>query len=389
MDEPAVFERVVDEARDRGYDPMVHVPSAHEDRFRGVLQRCPAHRISIRGRYPDVVGFTPSNRVFAVEVKGAADLQRGIGQALTYQRGAHYSYLAADARAVEEVADLAAANGLGVVGVSEAGLEWREPNPTTVRDLLPDVEGQLRYRLRRRGSAGRITGMTLAQPLNFLAPALAVGEGDRPRGEVAARIEADYGLAATDGAIDGAAVLGLVEARGDRLALTEQGELAAAALAGCGVSSLGALRELKEGIPRGETLADHHPTVATLLRTLMLGHPEVRLLVGALAELDREVVRLPELIEHLVGHYPNVFLNLFCTEAGRERARGLLEAGSAERLHEEEATWKDVVRANVVFNFVHQLRHAGILDSRTSGHGRAFDEYDPDEKPWYVGRVEP
>ena len=65
-----------------------------------MLDRCDTHRITIAGRYSDAIGFTATNRVFAIEVKGTTELLKGIGQALTYQRGSHVSYLAADGGAI-------------------------------------------------------------------------------------------------------------------------------------------------------------------------------------------------------------------------------------------------------------------------------------------------
>jgi len=390
MDEAAVFDRVIDTVAERGYDPLVHVPAAHEERFRSVVNRYPSHQISIRGRYPDVVGFTRTNRIFAIEVKGDSDLQKGIGQALTYQQGSHYSYLAAEGGAIDEVADVAASQGLGLIRCESSGdVAWESPNPTSSRDLLPDVESQLTYRLRRRESAGKIASMDLAQPLNFLAPVLAVADLETPtKDAIADRIEDGYDFAATTGAINGARVLALVEGTERGFRLTEQGELAATVLRGSGVRSLPDLEGVKASVPRGETVVEHYPTLATLLRTLFLRHPEMRLFVDALGDFRQPTVTVPEVIEHLLGNYPNVFLNLFCTQRGRETAREFIERGDLAGIYADEPTWKDLIRTNVLFNFVHQLRHVGILAPETSGHGRAIATFDPDAKPWYVGRID-
>jgi hypothetical protein len=112
------------------------------------------------------------------------------------------------------------------------------------------------------------------------------------------------------------------------------------------------------------------------------------LFVDALGDFQEEPVTVPELIEHLLANYPNVFLNLFCTQRGREKAREFIERGDLEGIYADEATWKDLIRTNVLFNFVHQLRHAGILAPETSGHGRAIATFDPDAKPWHVERID-
>lgn len=383
MDEAAVFEQVVDGLEHRGYDALVHVPGAHSDRYSTVLDRCDSHRISIAGRYPDVLGFTQTNHVFAIEVKGDTDLLKGLGQALTYQRGSHAAYLAAGDPAVSRVADIATAKGLGVIGADTSGIErWIAPSGPEAHAQVADVAGQLTYQLRQQTSAGKIATASLAQPLNFLAPVVALArDGPSDPDALADTIEDEYDFHATADALRGARVIGLVD-YGERYSLTDVGELAATTLRGYGVETLTDLVQVKQDT-RGTVIADEHPPLATLLRTLYTAHPEVRLLVEALGEVG-PTVQFPDLLRTLVQQYPNVFLNLFCTQRGRDRARELIERGDAERLYTEEAVWKDVVRANVLFNFVQQLKHIGLLAPETKNHGSALSEYDPAEKPWII-----
>jgi len=49
MDESAVFGHVIDELETRDYQPLVHVPGAHEDTYADVLDRCETHQITIGG----------------------------------------------------------------------------------------------------------------------------------------------------------------------------------------------------------------------------------------------------------------------------------------------------------------------------------------------------
>lgn len=393
MDEAAVFERVVDELDGRGYRSLVHVPAAHADEYASVLDRGREHRISIRGRYPDVVGYTNADEVFAMEVKGARAIQKGLGQALTYQRGVHRSFLAASVDALEEVRDVALAQGLGVVGVEDDGtVSWTPPNQALNRDQLPDVDGQLAYQLRGRESAGRIAGLGLANPLNFLAPVLAVdaaraheaaggtGEDGRPSLDaVAAAIESGYEFEATDGAIRGATVLGLLRETEAGVERTDQGDLVAAVLRGSGVRSLSDLAAVKADT-YGSTVHRERPVLATQLRNLYRQHPEVRLLLEALAEFDARRVDLRDLLRKLIERYPNVFLNVCCSSRTRERGRRIVERGDADAFLDGD--WRDVIRNDLVFNFCHQLRHAGFLAAETTGHGAAIADYDPAEKPW-------
>lgn len=70
MNESAVFGHVINELETREYQPLIHIPRSHQDTYADVLNRCESHQITIGGRYPDVLGFTHADRVFAVEVKG-------------------------------------------------------------------------------------------------------------------------------------------------------------------------------------------------------------------------------------------------------------------------------------------------------------------------------
>ena len=65
MNEATVFNRVLDDLDTRGYEAFVHIPPSHADQYDAVLDRYETHQISIGGRYPDILGFTNTNRVFA------------------------------------------------------------------------------------------------------------------------------------------------------------------------------------------------------------------------------------------------------------------------------------------------------------------------------------
>lgn len=383
MNEAAVFGHVIDELRDRNYDPLVHVPDAHADTYADVLDRCPRHEITIRGRYPDVLGFTDANRVFAIEVKGERELLRGIGQALTYQEGAHVSYLAGDAGAVAGHADLLQSKGVGVIAVDDAGAaSWRTPPRAESTEAVADVEGQLAVRLRGNEFGGDVTTLSLAQPLNYLAPVVAIDRyGPLAREELVDALADDYSFGAGDAAVSSARTLGFVTA-GPPHELTDQGALAATVLRGYGIEDLDDLRLIKDDV-RGSTTADVHPPLAVLLRNAFSKHPEFGLLLDALRKEGPRVEFL-DLVERLVREYPNVFLGAFCTNRGAERARELIERGETARLYRDPAVWRDVIRTNVLFNFVQQLKHVGVLTGETRSHSGPLDEYDPDEKPWFV-----
>lgn len=383
MDEPAVFKHVIDELETRDYQPLVHVPGAHEETYADVLGRCESHQITIGGRYPDVLGFTNSDRVFAVEVKGSGGLLRGIGQALTYQQGAHVSYLAAAEDVVTQHTDLLRSKGVGVIGATESGVtKWSSPPTSESHEQVVDIEGQLSMRLRRSDISGDIASLSLAQPLNYLAPVIAVAQHGPLAGDELVDVLADeYGFGAGKSARQSAVSLGLLH-RDARYSLTEQGELAATVLRGSGVSTLQELDSVKSEVGRATVVEEQRP-LAILLRNCYERHPEFRLLLDALRK-EGPRVYFPDLLRRLVHEYPNVFLNTFCTRSGRTRARELIEDGRTARIYEEEAVWKDIIRTNVLFNFVQQLKHIGILAMETRSHSGAIREYDAEAKPWIL-----
>ena len=106
-------------------------------------------------------------------------------------------------------------------------------------------------------------------------------------------------------------------------------------------------------------------------------------MLNALRQGERKI-HFTDLLERLVHEYPNVFPNAFCTRSGRSRARGLIETGHVSRLYEDEAVWKDCIRTNVLFNFVQQLKHVGVLAAETRSHSGKIDDYDPDAKLWIL-----
>lgn len=383
MDEAAVFEHVIDELETRDYEPLVHVPGSHQDTYSSVLDRCETHQITIGGRYPDVLGFTHADRVFAVEVKGSSSILRGIGQALTYQQGAHVSYLAASADTVGQHADLLRSKGVGVIGATNEGItEWSSPPTSESHEQVVGIEEQLSVRLRRSDLAGNIASLSLAQPLNYLSPVVAIHQhGPLAGDELTDVIEAEYGFGAGKQARRSALSLGLLEGN-ERFTLTDQGELATTVLRGHGVSSLEDLDAVKSDVKGSTVVAEHQP-LAILLRNCYERHPEFRLLLDALRK-EGPQIHFPELIRRLVHEYPNVFLNTFCTQKGRAQARELIEAGQTSQIYDREDVWKDIIRTNVLFNFVQQLKHIGILAAETSSHSGAISEYDPDVKPWIL-----
>ncbi|MFC4440489.1 MULTISPECIES: hypothetical protein [Natrialbaceae] len=129
--EAEIFLPLADWLDDRGYDFFVHVPEVHQSRegYSRLYDQYPSHSVSIGPYKPDVLGYTPSNRVFAIEVKGTENLRKGLGQAISYQRGVDHAYLAADRTKLNRVHDLALSKGIGVFEVDRDVRDVAEKHP--------------------------------------------------------------------------------------------------------------------------------------------------------------------------------------------------------------------------------------------------------------------
>jgi len=301
----------------------------------------------------------------------------------TYQQGAHVSYLAAAEDVVTQHTDLLRSKGVGVIGATESGVsKWSSPPTSESHEQVVDIEGQLSVRLRRSDISGDIASLSLAQPLNYLAPVVAIDQHGPLAGDELEGVLADeYGFGAGKSARQSALSLGLIR-RDDRYLLSDQGELAATVLRGSGITTLQELDSVKNEIGRS-TVVEEHQSLAILLQNCYERHPEFRLLLDALRK-EGPRIHFPDLLRRLVHEYPNVFLNTFCTRSGRSRARELIEGGRVTQIYEEESVWKDVIRTNVLFNFVQQLKHIGILAAETRSHSGKISEYDAETKPWIL-----
>lgn len=389
--ESEVFQEVLENVEERGWDPFVHVPEAHVDEYENVVESYPRHEITISGRYPDILGYTHTNQIVAVEVKGSRDLLKGLGQALIYQTGSDRSYVASAAEPLEGVSEVALSKGLGTISVSGSGeVDWEDPKWHGEKRFIDDVERQLKYKVQGYETAGRISAMSLHHPVNFLAPIFALQDEAKTKENLESSIREEYNFAAVDGAIQGAATLRLIDKKNGVYELTDQGELALSALRGEGVTDLADLKKVKEESGgRGSSLHQEFPEIATLLRNLFFRHPEFESFVSALYSVDLErsdgnEVYFPDLVEHLVENYPNVFLNMMCSGRSRDKARRMMENGRRDEIYSNEDVWRDLVRNNVLFNFVGHLKHMGILSAETKSHGSAMNEYVPEEKPWIL-----
>jgi hypothetical protein len=382
LDESDVFETALEHLSNQGYELFVHVPGAHQDSsgYSGFLTDYEQHDITIQGRYPDILGYSPTGRVISVEVKGDTGVLKALGQALVYQRGSHRTYVAAEESALERIRKQTRPNRIGEIQVSPSGeISVEDPPQGNTQDLLPDVKSQLDYRLGTSQSVGDIARMNLADPLHFIAPVVALENYSIENShEVAEIISSEYGYKITQEAIRGATILGLIES--GTLKLTDTGGICISFLRGQDISSLDGLADLKERVD--DALYKENQIIAAYLREQFNQHSEFRALTEILDSFTDYQVTLGQVIGKTIDEYPNIFLNLFCPESKREKAETLVREESANTLSVED--WRPLIRQNIVHNFTIQLRHLGILMARTTSHAGAIDNYEPDDHHWFL-----
>lgn len=385
--ESQIFQTLVRELEERGYEFFIHVPGPHRNKegYRSLISANKTHRITINGQIPDIIGYSPSDKIVAIEVKGDKNLSEGIGQATVYREGVHRSYLAADTTELVDYRDTSRSNGIGVIGVASEEIDtWEEPPSVLNRNQLPDVKRQLELRLQDRGSISELATLELTQPLNFLAPVLALKNHGKMTDSTLCQIAAsEYNFRAMPKATQGAMVLNLIEQTNQELSLTDSGKAAARTLRGHDVCSLDDLELLKNRTSHTRSVYNERQGVAVMLRKQYEGHPEFRSLQDILMDVDQRI-EVPKLTEQLARRYPNVFLNLFCNKQTRPKARHLLEEEGVDALHADFDTWIQHIRQNTLRNFTHQLRHIGVLSQQTKVHWGAKSEFKPSEHSWIL-----
>ncbi|KAB1184808.1 MULTISPECIES: hypothetical protein [Haloferax] len=321
--------------------------------------------------------------MFAVEVKGAEDIDTGLGQATIYRDGAHYSYLAAPAT---ELNHLSKDNGvIGFLGVNPAGEVSQYDPDAQIKESLYDVETRLKSYFEGNVTNGNISGLQLSQPLNYLAPVLVMDElKTADKADIVDELadERKYDFHEGGASVSGAIELGLLN-RNDH-SLTDRGKIAVTFLGGKDIVTLQNLDSLKDRIPQGGALCESHPTVALFIRDLFRRHPDFELLYEAIGSFNQAHVVLPDVLERLVTRYPNAFLNLLCRPGKQSQAIRYLESEDRAQIYQDEDVWKSLIRQNVVHNFTHQLKHLGVLMPRTTAHPGSLEEYDPMEHPWWL-----
>lgn len=383
--EADVFLSLANWLEDRGYQFYVNVPDAHHKvgSYVGLLDQYPTHSISIGPYKPDFVGFNPSNRVFAIEVKGENNLRKGLGQAISYQRGVDQSYLAADKEALNRVRDLALSKGIGVLGVTpeKNWISQNHPYSTEMKDLLYNTRHQLEnLSITVSQESRRLPNY--ADPLNQLMPVIAIAHHSRTTKEEIGKLceEVDYPYRRVhERMIRLADFLGMIRRDGDQYHLTDQGEMCQHLLQGYGVSSVSDLKTLKERGP----LWQNHPPIATYLRNRFASVPDFRTLFEVLLRHGSERISILELCETLIVNYPSTFLNLiYSNHSDNREAPELIEQGRGSEIYDDPDYLVEIIHSQFISNTASQFRSLGILTEETPVI-EPKSELDPENNYWY------
>ncbi|WP_336361600.1 hypothetical protein [Haladaptatus sp. ZSTT2] len=371
----------------RDYQFYVHIPKSHHQiqGYKQVLQSYPSHTISIGPYKPDVLGITPANRVFAIEVKGTTNLRKGLGQAISYQRGVDRAHLAADASNISRIRDLSLSKGIGVLGVDSKTHEVTECNPYSVdmKDLLYNT----RHQLENAQVTGTQVSLILpkyADPLNQLMPVLAVGAHSKTTKSEIGQLVSDTNYPYKreyNRMIRLAQYLGMIREVDNSFELTEQGEVGLTLLKGYNVADVPDLMNLKGG---GSVKANH-PPIATYLRNRFASAPDFRTLFEVLLSQGGAPISIKELCQILIDNYPSTFLNLVYTDpSGSQEAATLIEQGRGYEIYENPEYLKDIIHSQFISNTASQFRSLGILDNR-SPVIEPKGALDPENHYWYPG----
>lgn len=362
--EAEIFLPLVNWLDDRGYDFFVHVPDMHQSNegYSQLYDQYPSHSVSIGPYKPDVLGYTPSNRVFAVEVKGTENLRKGLGQAISYQRGVDHAYLAADRTKLNRVHDLALSKGIGVFEVDrdERDVSEKHPYAAEMKDLLYNTRHQLES-MYVTGNQQSCRLPNYADPLNQLMPIVAVAGHDcATTDEIGNLVEAtDYPYrSAYKRMIRLAEYLGMIREENEAYHLTQQGMMGWTLLQGYGIMSVTELKTLKERGP----LYENHPPIATYLRNRFVSNPNFRTLFEVLLRRGCDRLSIQELCATLIDNYPSTFLNLVYTDADGGDAPYLIEQGRGDEIYEDPDYLKQIVHSQFISNTASQFKSIGVLD---------------------------
>jgi hypothetical protein len=326
-------------------------------RFRRQLE--PTGTVWIGAWRPDlvcVVEGTGSERLVGFEVKSLADHEKGVVQAARYRAGVHEAYLCVpspNAPLPDWLHRIATANGVGLLAASSTAVRLELPPAP----LIPDPRV---LQVTRRYLLGEVAAraFVLNRPLHYAAATFASVHSPDPW--TAMRVEWELGEASVPQAFRGAEVLGLLSGG----TVTAKGKALTDSLQYAGFS----LRESRKlTSARARSVVDA-PPLAALLRSVLLQHPAVDLIVHTLAREPHRPISAHELAVRAM-------------RIDEGLARGVFgpppENGQA---------WQ--IRPTTRFQLKAGLYDVGLIDTRPArGAGDGSGTYDAHVDLWKIGSV--
>ncbi|MDG5777287.1 hypothetical protein VB773_09095 [Haloarculaceae archaeon H-GB2-1] len=389
MDEPEVIEHLAHYLDDQGYTFFVD-SGAYGDlpyELAERLENCGINTgIRIGNRIPDIIGFTPSEDIFAVEAKGNDNLRKGIGQAAHYRQGVHKSYISADSSELDEFDDTALSCGLGIFpvelsGVNESQIEHPVENIGATK--LNRTRRALNVRTSRFEPHSAVIPST-TRPENALLPVIAIKQENKQLSDDELEevySESPQGLSTVMHSVTLARTLRLVTKVDGKYQLTDEGEMAYLLLSGIVdhppdvkylemadsdtlhekmFKILGAIK--KSGQYQNTKLFSHSTELATFLRNQYMNIPDVRLLTYILASYRGNRVELSKAMALVALESPDAFLGLFCSSGKEDEFREQVED---ENLSVDDSEFQEdlleIAGSNALYNFLYQIWNVEIL----------------------------
>ncbi len=346
----------------------------------------PRHNITIKGFTPDLIGFNQFEDVIAIEAKGTRDIQKGIGQALTYKEGSHLAYLAAEEKSLQNFQVALKQGNIGSIFVTETEIRKVDPLEPFRVHFLEDTKRELLILSKDMvSSQKRLTDLTRNHIVNYLAPLIFVSSDWRTRKEVEEELEA-YNIQAIGELIRGAKIIGLIKEQAGELRITDEGFVLKRIMQLEGLDKLEKLEEMKKETSRKKrvSLATEYPEIAITLKMLYNKNELFMELMKVFEKQKRKEMSFKELVEEIVKNKPNLFINLFCPKNKKEEVLRMYQKGEEKRIYEEVRVLRETITHSAVFTFKRHLIHLGTLSTENKLHSGKMLEYDPEEDIWIL-----
>jgi len=352
----------------------------------------PFNHVRVGSGYPDLVGVRTLDSEFlavdrfgdqpplvVIEAKGysgnrSVDVEGGVVQAYDRLHEANAAYVAAPEDTISQSArTLARELNVGVLGVDTGGSVTPLEIPRVVGNRTSDDATAIRFQATAQGVADKSFGLN--HPKNYLAYPLAIyHSGDTET------VLAEFVVRAVDDARRGAAFLGLVEERPDRVALTPLGkEVVRFARQKYGTVDA-ALREFENWQGSRKRFCDVAPDWGLVTRRVVWTYRATQLFVEELQTMHGDGICKPSLVdfvEWLHVQHPTFTIELFLRGSDEVRSRVLDEAGQIQPAELEDGT---VFHSPTVFQLKAMLYHSGILTER----GAEPHRLDPTTDVWQL-----